>query len=121
MKTTQRRAVIAYSTLTAMGQRDLPTATALSLFRLRRALKEIVDFQSEQEQKLAKKLGVTISEQGVFQYPDAETRAKFAKEHDALVATECDVSADPVEVSINEIDRLSMNEIESLDGFVIFK
>ena len=121
MKTTQRNAVIAYSALIGMGRKPMKSRTAYKLFRLRLKLKEIVDFQAEQETKLCQEMGVTISDDGRFQFPDDKIKEQFETAHKELEETECEIDENEIKIGINELPDLSINELEALDGFVKFE
>ena len=57
MKTTQRKVIEAYATLNQMG-RKVSGQTAFALFRFKQQqLKPVVEFQGEEEVKLADKFG----------------------------------------------------------------
>ena len=118
-KLTQHMAVVAYSTIIRMGQKVAGKA-AFSLFRLKQSLKQIVEFQSEEEMKLVEKYGATVTDDGrILPVDDAEKFAELVKEKEELGNMECDVV--PVEIDLDSIPEITMNEIEALDGFVIFK
>lgn len=121
MKTTQRNAVVAYAALMGMGRKSMKNRTAYKLFRLRIKLKEIVDFQAEQEQKLCEKMGVTIAEDGRFVFPDDKVKARFEKAHTELEETECEIDENEIRIGVNELPDLSINELEALHAFVKFE
>lgn len=111
---TQAQAVQAYGTLMKIGGK-VTGADAFALFRLRKQLREVVEFQVEEEQKLVDKYGGKV-ENGRILIPDVEKRAAFIAEHDALGAMACDV--EPVEAGT---EGITMDEIEVLDGFVTWR
>lgn len=116
---TQNRAVVAYTTIMNMGQK-VSGKPAFALFKLKQTLKGIVEFQSEEEMKLVEKYGATVTEDGrILPGDDAEKFAELVKEKEELGNMECDVV--PVEIDLDSIPEITMNEIEALDGFVIFK
>ena len=116
---TQQRAVVAYGTLAGMGQK-VSGKTAFSLFKLKQTLRGIVDFQSEEEMKLVKKYGATVTDDGrILPGDDPEKFKKLLKEKAELNEMECEI--DPAEIRLDDIPEITMNEIEALDGFVIFK
>ena len=76
---TQHRAVVAYSTIIRMGQKVAGKA-AFSLFRLKQSLKQIVEFQSEEEMKLVEKYGATVTEDGrILPGDDAKKFAELVR------------------------------------------
>ena len=116
---TQNRAVVAYTTIMNMGQK-VSGKPAFALFKLKQTLKGIVEFQSEEEMKLISKYHATVSEDGrIIPGEDKDEFAELIKEKSELGNMECDVI--PVEIALDSIPEITMNEIEALDGFVIFK
>ena len=118
MKTTQKRAVEAYAVLNQMG-RKVTGKTAFTLFRLKRKMKEIVEFQGEEEIKLVEKHGGRLTEDGRIIFDDAEMKTAFQIEQRKLGEMECEI--EPVMLKDDEIPQITMAEIEALDGFVIFE
>ena len=116
---TQKQAIIAYGTIMRMGQKVAGKA-AFSLFRLKQTLRGIVEFQSEEEMKLVEKYGAKVTDDGrILPGDDADKFAELLKEKAELGEMECDVV--PVEIDLESVPEITMNEIEALDGFVIFK
>ena len=117
MKTTHRKAVTAYVTLKGMGMKAAGM-TAFSLFKLKKELETVVQFQSEQEMKLVEKYKGEVMETGAIRIADPEQRKAFEKEYRELGNVECEI--DGIEVSIDQIPEITMQEIEALDGLVKF-
>lgn len=110
---TQKQAITAYGTIIKIGGK-VSGKNAFALFRLKQQLKEVVEFQAEEEMKLVEKYNGQITENGQI-IIDHESRPKFIKEREELGSMECDIQ--PVE--IGEID-ITLDEIEALNGFVKF-
>lgn len=119
MNITQGKAVRAYSTLVAIGKRQLNTGTAFKFFKLKKALDPILEFQSEQEQNLAKELGGEFAENGRLMLPE-EKRVEYKVRHKELEETECEVNADRISIPISELPYATIDEIDALDPFVEF-
>lgn len=117
---TQHEAVIAYATLIRLGPK-VTGKTAFALFKLKQSLQATVTFQSEEEMKLVEKCGGTVSENGRIDFSDKAKQDEFLKEQKELLNMECDPDIQPVKVSIDAIPDITMADIESLDGFVIFE
>ena len=115
---TQGDAVRAYGAIVRMGQKATGAA-AFTLFRLKKSLQEIFEFQNEEEQKLVKKYGGQMIDNGLVVIADKEQREQFQKEVEKLHAMECDIQ--PVTIPAAAIPEISLAEIEALDGFVIFE
>lgn len=121
MKTTQGKAVAAFTTLAMMARRTMPTLAAYKLFKLKKALADIVDFQSEQEMKLIEELGGSISDSGQLQLDTKEKRKEYAERHKELEAMECEVPTEKICMWMKELPELSLADMEALDEFVIWK
>ena len=121
MKTTQRKATIACRTINGMSRTQLKSPLAFKLYMMKKALMNAVDFQAEEEEKLAESLGVKISETGQFLFPDQETQVKFMKAHNEMLDAEAEIPAEPINVSVKDIPEISIAEIEALDGFINFE
>jgi len=115
---TQGDAVRAYGAITRMGQKATGAA-AFTLFRLKKGLQEIFEFQNEEEQKLVQQYGGQVIENSLVVIADKDQRAKFQAEVEKLHAMECDIQ--PVTIPAAAIPEISLAEIEALDGFVIFE
>ena len=112
---TQGNAIVAFGAINRMGARATGNV-AFTLFRLKKELKTIVEFQSEEEQKLIEKYKGAVTENGVIVVQ--ENRDEFFKEREKLRAMECDI--EPVDVPMSGIPEITLAEIEALEGFVKF-
>ncbi len=125
MKSTNRKASIAYGILVGMGRKQIPTPVAYKLYKLRQKLKGVMEFITEQEHNLAEKHGVVIGDDGHFIFPeDPKVEEVFKADHADLLETETEIEGDVIKIRLADMpDRLeiSMNEIEALDGFVEFE
>lgn len=115
----QGEAVRAFAILGAMGQQQLSTAVAYKLFKLRKALSTVVEFQSEQERNLAEELGGGFDERGKLNLPD-EAKPEYDKRHKELADSECEVECDKVKLKMSDIPVMSMDVIDALDQFIEF-
>ena len=115
---TQGDAVRAYGAITRMGSKATGAA-AFTLFRLKKGLQEIFEFQNEQEKELVQKFGGQLIENGLVVIADKEKREQFQAEVEKLHGMECDIQ--PVTIPAAAIPEISLAEIEALDGFVIFE
>lgn len=118
MKVTQGQVVAAYGVLNLMGKRQLNTGTAFRLFKLKKKLDDIVEFQAEQENSLAESLGGMI-DNGRLILPD-DKRSEYTEKHREITETECEIDIDRVPISLNEIPISTIEEIEALDPFISF-
>lgn len=121
MKVTQGEAVKATVALQSLRQKSMNSQTAFALFRLKKALSEIVEFQAEQEVALAKELGGEANEYGQIVLKDDEARAEYSRRHRELVNVECEVDIGKQAIPLADVPQLTMDEIEALIPFVDFK
>jgi hypothetical protein len=120
INTTMDKALSAFSALSRVrGQ--VRGKTALDLFRMKNALKESVDFQAEEELKLVDEYGGVITDTGTIIIADKEKREAFLKARRELGEMACEVNAEPVRVDLEKNPDITMEDIEQMDGFVIFE
>ena len=117
MTTTHGKAVDAYKTLLRMGDK-ISGQDAFRFFKLKRSLKEIFDFQAEEEEKLLKKFDAVVSQNGLIVIADKDKRNEFAKAVEELSKQECEIPS--IGVRQESIPNITLDEIEKLDGFVEF-
>ena len=120
MKTTQQKAVVAFTTITSMGQKPMNSLTAYKFFKLKKALKDAVDFQAEEEMKIINELGGSVTETGEIKLED-DKRAEFIARHKEMEEMECEINSDRVEIMLSEIKDISLADMEILEPFVEWK
>ena len=120
METTQGKAVAAFTALARLSQKQMNSFAAYKLFRLKKALAPVVEFQSEQEVKIVQELGGTVSESGAINL-DGEKRAEYFSRHKELEELKCDVSTEKLSMFMKELPDLTMADMESLDDFIDWK
>lgn len=120
MKSTQKQTVSAFVVLNQMSAKPMNSFTAYKLFKLKKVLKEHVDFQIEQEKKIACELGGTITEDGRLDLPDGKI-SEYNVRHKELVEMECDVDIERVEIHMKELKDISMADMEILEPFIEWK
>lgn len=121
MKTTQKKAIAAFATLTVMGQKPMDSLTAYKLFKLKKALTDVVEFRTQQEMKLVEKHGGTVTETGQVRIEDENARKEYAKDYRELEQLECEVNVERVEMSLQNFPQMTIQEIESLEPFINFE
>lgn len=121
METTQGKAVAAYATLNQMARKPMNSFTAYKLFKLKKALGLIVEFQSEQEVKLIKELGGQVAESGAILIDDKEKRMEYAKKHKELEELVCDVNIEPMVMHMKELPEITMADMDTLETFIEWK
>lgn len=121
METTQGKAVAAYSTIARIGQKPMPSFAAYKLFRLKKALAPVVEFQSEQEVKKVEELGGKISESGLIQIEGKGKRSAYNEWHKELENLPCDVMTERISMVMKELPEMSVADMDSLDEFIEWK
>ena len=115
MKTTQGKATQAYITLANMSARVLPANAAYRLYKLKKALKDTFDFQTEEERKYVRELGGEVTENGQIILTEKEKKEEFAQKRKELEAMEIELKIDIPTVSINDMKEASLLELEALE------
>ena len=124
MKIAQRKVVDALIAINRLSKQPMPSFTAYKLFRLKKKLKDVSDFQSEQEDKIIAELGGKVNERGVvtFDGDDKESKcAEFIKRQEELGNMECDMDDDRILIVLKEIHEISLSDMEVLDPFIEWK
>ena len=115
----QERIVQAYRVIMKLAGEQLPLPVSFGLYKLRKQLEPHFDFQVEQEQKYIETIGAQISPDGVIQFTNNQQRAQYVQRFHELSNMDVDIAVTPVTIDSGTVSiSLSMNEIESLDGFV---
>ncbi len=120
METTHGRA---YSAFIALNQiRGIVKGMdALHVFHLKNVLKEAVDFMSEEELRIVHDRDGIVTETGTVIIPDKAKREKYLAERKKLEEMPYEVSAEPITIRIDRCPDVTAEQIEMLDGFVIFE
>ena len=121
MKTTQGKVVTAFMALANMSRKPLNSFTAYKLFRLKKKLSSIVEFQREQEIKIVEEVGGSLSETGEVQFKDKEARAKFVEKQRELGELECEVEGEKISMMPKELPEVSLADMEALEEFIDWK
>lgn len=116
-----KQLVNAYVTLTRMGGALLDVKAAMSLYKVRKTLEPYYQFCVEREQLIMEQHGGFIAEGNVTfrQHEDAELAQE---ELNALYFTDVEDEFIPTEVSLESMKgcAMSLNDMEALDGIVVF-
>lgn len=118
MKATQKQVLAAYILLNRMSTKPLNSLTAYKLYRVKKALEDNVDFQCEQERKIAMELGGEITEEGLLNLPDGKAKEEYDSRRKELLEMECEIDAEPAEIHMTELPNISIADIEALEPFV---
>ena len=121
MITTQGKALSAYTTLLMMSKKPMNSLSSYKLFKIKKALADIVEFQAEQERKLVANYGGSVNENGRVMFTDKTQEAEYGKAFKELQTLECEVNVEPIEMNPVEIPDMSISEIEILSPFIEWK
>ena len=121
MKTEQGKVTIAFKALLDISQKQIPSFAAFKLFRLKKALQEVIDFQAEQEQKMMEEIGGSIDSMGRFHFDNEEKSKEFIERHKEMDKLECEINIERMSMFMKEIPEISISEMESLDPFIDWK
>ena len=117
MKATQKQVLAAYVLLNNMSAKPLNSITAYKLYRVKKALKENVEFQIEEERRIAEEFGGEIAEDGRLNLPDGKSE-EYASRHKELVDMECEIDAEKAEIHMSEFPTISLSDMETLEPFI---
>ena len=120
IKTTQGKVLAAYAAINRIRNK-IKGKDALNLFHMKNVLQENVDFQVEQERALIEEHGGTINEFGAVLIQDKEKRVAYQKSYGELMEMECEVKTKPLTMSIDRNPDVTLDDIEQLQDFIIFK
>lgn len=120
IKTTHGKMVAAYNALIRIRQKA-KGLDAKNMFHLKTAMREHFEFYAEQERNNIEELGGTLTEDGMILIPDKEKRKEYGVKKKELDEMECEIEADPVMIDLNANPYLTLEDMESLEGFVIVK
>lgn len=124
METKQGKAVTAYTALARMSQKTMNSFAAYKLFRLKKALAPIIEFQSEQEQKLVSEIGATITDVGAIIWDpakEAQQRKEYAEKHRELENMTCEVETGKISMYMKEIPEITIADLDALEDFIDWK
>ena len=94
---------------------------ALHLFHLKNMLKESVDYMAEEDVRMVADAGGVITETGMVIIADKEKQKEYVKARKELDDMETEIQTDPVVILISRCPDVTVEQIERLEGFVIFK
>lgn len=121
METTQGKAVAAYVTISQMSRKPMNSFAAYKLFRLKKALAPVIEFQSEQEQKIVEELGGRITEAGAIMIEDKDKRKEYNDRHRDLEGMSCEINTEKITMVMKELPELSVADMETLDEYIDWK
>lgn len=120
IQTTHGKALAAFVTLSQI-RGMVRGMDALHVFYMKNQLKESVDFFSEEEMRMVTEAGGIVAENGTVLIPDKAKREQYLAERKKLDELPCEISAEPITIRIDRCPDVTGEQIEMLDGFVIFE
>lgn len=117
---THEQAITGYRTLMTMSGKTAKAAVSLSLFRLKKRLRDAVDFVTEEEQKLVEQYGGKITEDGRILIDDDAKRVEFNQRINDVYKTEFSFG-EKAKLRTADLPEMSVADLEALDPFVDFE
>ena len=118
---TQAQAVKIYQALERLTGERLPAREAWALSKLRRALRPAWEFQGEREQAMLRELKVASIRDGTVTFETPEDALRWREAMDDLAEMETGIRIEPIHVTLAEGLTLSADDIDALEGAVIFE
>lgn len=119
----ESKLVNGYKAIERLYANKLPMQDAFRIYNLKSTIKEIYNFQMEQELKIIAENHGERKENGDLSFP---TELDFARFRDAILElneVELDVQVEPVVLRMDHIQNIEISpaDIEALEGFVFFE
>lgn len=120
---TNQQITNAYIALSRMGNMQMPLPVAYQLFQLRQTFKTQFDFVAEQERVIVERHDGVKTENGDYKFANKGIAMAVYNEMRELHDMEVEVQYNKVSVELSPTisGTLSMNDLEALDGIVVFK
>lgn len=118
---THKQAIEAYKTIERLSTQPLPVKGAYALHRLKRRLTPEWEFQLQRENRLLDELKPESVEGTNVRFKTPEDAATWRAQMAELDEMELDYDIEPVRVNLGEDARITLEDIDMLDGFVIFE
>lgn len=119
MAITHEKALTAYRTLMTLSGKPAKAGVSLKLFKLKKILRDAVDFVSEEEQKLVEQYGGQITQDGRILIDDEKKREKFRKALEDVYNTDFE-GPEKVKLRASDLPELSITDLEALEDFIDF-
>jgi len=114
MKMTQKQAIEAYKVIRKLEYQDMPGATAMMIFRTRKALEPQFEFQDGEERKALESLGAKINDIGIIDFPDGDAQQKYIDKMEEIGEIEVEVNLKKQTIDITDL-KLNAKDIEALE------
>lgn len=122
IKTTHGEAARAQKILQGFTGREMNTRTAYRMLKLKRELETEIEFLGEEQMKLIRKHGFSVEPDGRVLFGErGEEFDEYLREWDAVLAEEADIEAEKIDLRGENDLRMSIEEMEALEPFVIME
>ena len=119
---TYQQIVNAKQAIDEIGKLHFPIRISYELFKLKKRVEQLFEFEVDQEKKLVEKYGGQIKNNGSILFDSKEITETFGNEMAELLKTEVEEEFEPVDIDITEAGDVSISPelMWKLDGFVNF-
>ena len=120
---TYQQIVMGKRALDQIVKLQFPVRTAYSIFKLKKRIDELFEFEVDQEMKTIDKYHGTVKRNGSITFDKKEDSEACSNEMSILLNTEIEEEIGPVAVEFDALGdaTLSPEIIEELDGLIIFQ
>lgn len=119
----QYKIITAYNTVEEMRKKkvEYPSTVSHALFKLKKALQDQYEFQSEEEKKILNELKPDVDEPGKFNFHSKENAELFLKKMEELGQLDVDLDYKKPTIKLTDSLPMTIDEIEVLDDFIVFE
>ena len=119
---TYQQIVRAKQAIDEISKMSFPIRISYQLFKIRKRIDELFEFEVGQEKMLVEKYNGSIQDNGGILFDSKDISEAFSKEVKALLETEVDEEVEPVEIDTDKVEDISIAPelMLKLDGFVNF-
>lgn len=118
MKIEHYKVMAAIKALYDIGDKELPASVSFNLFKIRRKLMPVYEFQAEEENKLVAKYGVDDGN-GKKQIKSVEGKMALEKFINEINSQMEEIDYEPVDMKLPDIN-MSIDQFEVLSNFINF-
>lgn len=118
----QIQVINAFTALNHLRAMRLPVRDAYNVFNLRKQLEQSYIFEMEREKKLLEETDGQIKDDGSLLFPTEEAAIRFNEGVEEANNMDVEIEFEPIQMQMDAIAgiQITPEDIEKLDGFVIF-
>lgn len=113
-------AIMALGAVVGMNREKMDFDNAMKLYRLRKELQGVAEVALEYERDIVERNGGRMTEEGYAEFETVEARKEFDADKKEMMIRETEIFL-PEGIKIKAPERISMGEIEALEGLVEFE